>query len=82
MYIAVATPFGLLWLDPVQGFRPALSRLYAGELGDFTLSPWITIPAGSFPAGTYWWIVLVDDEIDGVPTGDFSDFVVTVFQPQ
>ena len=81
MYIAVVTPSGLLWLDPAQGFRPPVRSVYAGELGDFSLSPWVTIPAGGLPAGAYWWIVLIDDDMDGTPDGDFSDFVVTVIQP-
>ena len=84
MYIAVVTPFaGLLWLDPVQGFKPPIRRIHAGEIGDFTLSPWVTFPsAGDLPAGAYWWMVLIDDDMDGVPSGDFADFVVTVVQPQ
>jgi hypothetical protein len=30
-----------------------------------------------FPAGVYLWLILVDEQVDGVPTGDFSDFVLT-----
>ena len=81
VYIAVVTPAGLLWLDPTQGFRAAVSRVYAGELGDFALSPWLSISGGTLPAGAYWWIVFVDADIDGVPNGDIADFVVTVIQP-
>jgi hypothetical protein len=79
MYIGLSTPFGLFWLDPVQGFTPALSRIYAGPLANFTLSPFVLLPsAGELPSGAYRWIVLVDEDTDGTPDGDVSDFVVTV----
>jgi glucose/arabinose dehydrogenase len=77
IYIGLSTPSGLLWLSPTQGFTPALSRVYSGSLGDFSLSPWLTLSPGSRPQGWLTWIVIVDDDTDGVPSGDFSDFVVT-----
>ena len=80
IYVGLITPFGIFWLDPVQGFIPTVSRVYTGPVGDFSSSPWLTLPSGSLPPGGYWWFIFVDDDTDGVPTGDFSDFVVTVFQ--
>ena len=77
IYIGLSTPSGLFWVDPAQGFTPALSRAYVGPLGGFSLSPWLTLPAGALAAGGYSWIVLIDDDSDGIPMGDFSDFVVT-----
>jgi hypothetical protein len=79
MYIGLSTPFGLFWLDPALGFTPALSRVHTGPLGNFSLSPFVLLPsAGDLPSGAYWWIVLVDDDADATPAGDFSDFVVTI----
>ena len=78
IYIGLSTPFGLFWVDPAQGFTPTLSRVHVGPVGDFSLSPWLTLPPGSLPPGGYAWIVLIDDDADGVPSGDYSDFVVTV----
>lgn len=77
IYLGLATPFGMLWLDPAQGFRSALSRVYSGPLGDFSLPPWLTLPP-SLPSGGFRWVVLIDDDTDGVPAGDFSDFVMTI----
>jgi hypothetical protein len=79
IYIGLSTPFGLFWLDPLQGFVSQLSPVYSGPTGSFSLSPFLLLStAGALPSGAYWWIVLVDDDVDGVATGDFSDFVMTV----
>ena len=78
MYIGLSGPFGMLWLDPVEGLTPTLSRVYVGPLGDFSLSPWLTLPGGALPAGGFRWVILIDDDTDGMPSGDFSDFVVTI----
>jgi glucose/arabinose dehydrogenase len=78
VYIGVFTRFGWFWADPVEGWVPTLARAYAGPLSTFgpsTIVPsWVTAP---FPAGVYLWLILVDEQVDGVPTGDFSDFVLT-----
>ena len=78
MYIGLSTPGGLFWVDPVQGLTSTLSRVHVGPVGDFSLSPWLTLGPGALSRGGYTWIILVDDDADGVPSGDFSDFVVTV----
>ena len=79
IYIGLSTPFGMFWLDPLEGFAPALSRVASGPTGSFVLSPFVFLgTAGTLPPGAYWWFVLIDDDVDGVPTGDFSDFVLTV----
>jgi glucose/arabinose dehydrogenase len=78
VYVGLFTPSGLLWLDPVQGFRPQLTRLHSGRLADFGPSNLFTSPGGgTLGAGGYLWLVLVDEQIDGVPAGDISDFVFT-----
>jgi hypothetical protein len=78
VYIGLSTPRGIYWMDPVLGFTPALSRAHVGPLGDFSLSPWLVVGPGSLLPGAYTWFVLIDDDADGVPSGDYSDFVVTV----
>jgi len=78
IYIGLSTPSGLFWVDPTQGFTTALRRAHVGPLGDFSLSPWLTLPPGALPSGGYTWIILVDDDTDGTPMGDYSDFVATV----
>jgi glucose/arabinose dehydrogenase len=78
IYIGLSTPSGVFWVDPVQGFTPALRRAHVGPVGDFSLSPWLTLEPGALPPGGYTWIILLDDDTDGIPSGDFSDFVVTM----
>jgi glucose/arabinose dehydrogenase len=79
IYVGVSTAFGLFWLDPIQGFTPALARAYTGPLSAFEPTPLLHLqnPAAALPPGTYFWLILVDDDVDGAPTGDFSDFVLT-----
>jgi hypothetical protein len=38
----------------------------------------LTLPPGALPSGGFGWVILLDDDTDGVPTGDFADFVVTI----
>jgi glucose/arabinose dehydrogenase len=80
IYIGLATSSGLLWLDPAQGFTPTLSRVHVGFVGDFSFSPWLTFAPGALAPGGYRWIILVDDDTDGIPQGDYSDFVMTVIR--
>ncbi|PYR80896.1 MAG: hypothetical protein DMF87_07300 [Acidobacteria bacterium] len=83
IYIGVFTPSGLFWLDPAQGFVPALARAYAGPLPTFGPSTLIDVPdVATLPSGGYLWFVLADPTVDGVPTGEFSDFVLTVLTLQ
>ncbi len=78
IYIGLVTPFGLFWVDPVQGFVPTLSRAYSGPLPTFGPSTLTTIPnVDVLPPGFYFWLILVDEQVDGIPAGDFSDFVLT-----
>ena len=49
IYIGLSTPFGMLWLDPSQGFTATLSRVYVGSSGNMSLSPWLTMPPGACP---------------------------------
>jgi len=78
IYIGLSTSSGVFWVDPAQGFTPALRRAHVGPIGDFSLAPWLTLQPGALPPGGYTWIILVDDDTDGIPMGDYSDFVVTM----
>ncbi|MEO5742190.1 MAG: PQQ-dependent sugar dehydrogenase [Vicinamibacterales bacterium] len=78
VYIGLSTPTGVLWVDPAQGFTSALKRVHVGALGSFSLSPWLNLSPGALPVGGYTWFVLIDDDTDGIPVGDMSDFVVTM----
>ena len=78
VYVAVFTPSGLLWLDPAQGFTPSLARLHSASLPTFGPSNFITVSdVSALAPGGYLWLVLVDEQIDGMPAGDISDFVFT-----
>ena len=82
VYVAVATPFGLFWLDPATGtFRSQVTPVYSGPIGTFAPSTLFTIPDASLlPPGPYWWFTIVDRDSDGIPDGDLSDFVFVVIQ--
>ncbi|MEP6917373.1 MAG: PQQ-dependent sugar dehydrogenase [Acidobacteriota bacterium] len=82
IYIGVTTPFGVFWLDPATGaFGPSLARLYSGPLGTAPSSTLLTIPDVSvLPAGAYWRFAIVDNDADGVPDGQFSDFAAVVIR--
>ena len=58
IYIGLSTPAGLFWVDPAQGFTSTLSRAHVGPLGDFSLSPWLTLGPGALRLaairGSFW----------------------------
>jgi hypothetical protein len=82
VFIGVFTPFGLYWLDAVDGFVPRLGRPFRRELSTFGPSPLFAVSdVAQLPAGVYLWVVLVDDDVDGMPGGELADFVVTVVSP-
>jgi glucose/arabinose dehydrogenase len=83
MYVAVATSFGLFWLNPETGnFVSQASPVYSGPIGTIPSSPLFTLPNASsvLPPGPYWWFTIVDRDSDGIPDGDLSDFVFVVIQ--
>lgn len=82
VYVAVATPFGLFWLDPATGnFASQVVPIYSGPIGTTAPSTLFTIPdVSALPPGPYWWFTLVDRDSDGIPSGDLSDFVFVVIQ--
>ena len=81
IYVGLVTPFGVFWLDPAQGFAAPLVRLHSGSLPTLAPSNFITISdVGTLARGGYLWLILIDQQIDGVPAGDISDFVFTSVQ--
>ena len=82
IYVGVFTAFGLYWVHPANGFVPTLARAFAGPLPTFAPSPLFVLPdVAELPPGAYLWLILVDDDTDGVPGGDFADFVLTHVGP-
>jgi glucose/arabinose dehydrogenase len=80
VYVGILTPSHVFWLDPVRGFVPdEVARAYNGPLGTFAPSVLITLPdVGVLSPGLYWWVILVDDDGDGVADVDASDMVLTI----
>ena len=65
------------WLDPSQGFISAVVPVFTGDLPTFAAGALFQFAdVDPFPAGSYLWFALVDDVIDGVPSGSHSDFVL------
>jgi hypothetical protein len=82
VYFGVAGPTGTYFLNPLVGFVPAPSRLFAGALPDVPASTLINLPAaGVLPPGTYVWFLVVDADTNGTMNATFFDYVVTVITP-
>lgn len=79
LYFVVITSGGVFWLDPAaQAFVSTPTRLYAGPLPGFPAATLLDLPSVSIlPPGPYVWIVAVDNDSDGVPEGEFFDYVLT-----
>jgi glucose/arabinose dehydrogenase len=80
IYIGVSTPAGVFWLDPQQGFTPVVTAAVVGPVPTFDATLFTIPDAGVLVPGTYVWFVMVDDDADGIPTGDFADFGITIVQ--
>jgi glucose/arabinose dehydrogenase len=80
LYLAIATPSGALWWDPAsRRFVPAVTRTYAGPLPAFGPVALFNFPQASLLApGPYWWIAVVDNDLNGTPDFDLFDVVLTV----
>ena len=82
VYVGVAGPTGVYFLDPLLGFVPAERRLYAGALPSFPRTALFDLPAaGVVPPGTYVWFIVVDADTNGALNGTFFAYVVTVIGP-
>jgi glucose/arabinose dehydrogenase len=78
VFIGLAAPFGVQWLHPSQGFVSSVVPVFTGNLPTFAESSLFQFAdVDPFPAGSYLWFAVVDTVIDGVPSGDISDFVLT-----
>jgi len=82
IFVGLATPFGMYWLDPTGRLTPALAQAYVGPLPSFGSSPLVFLSdVGFLPPGIYFWFITIDPDADGIPTGTFSDFVLTTVSP-
>lgn len=74
LYVGVIAPSGVFWLDASGRFGTTPMRLFAGALPSFGPSPAINLASASaFPAGSYTWFAIVDDDTDGAPNATFYD---------
>jgi glucose/arabinose dehydrogenase len=80
VYFAVVTAAGVFWWNPAtQVFGTAVVTAFTGPLS--TLAPVVLadFPSASIlPPGSYWWVLVVDNDSNGVPNGTFVDFVQTI----
>ncbi len=79
VYFAVVTSAGIFWWNPVtQSFASTVTRLFTGDLPAFGPLVFLDVPnVSTLPPGTYWWVVIIDNDSNGVPNGTFFDFVQT-----
>ena len=78
-YFGVVTLLGVFWLDPAtQSFGRVARPVYSGPLphvGTTTLLDLQSVLT-LFP-GPYWWVVVVDNDSNGVPNFRIMDVVLT-----
>jgi len=83
MYVGVALQDGTtLWLDlNTMTFGATPTPVYSGVLGTFGPVVAINIPNVSvMTPGNYWWLVIVDNDSNGVPNATFIDYTRTTIQ--
>jgi glucose/arabinose dehydrogenase len=82
VYFAVVTPLGTLWMQPgTWTFGSTPVPIYAGSLGSAgPTTLFYARDTSGLPAGQYAWIVIVDDDSNGVPNGAFYDIAFTILQ--
>jgi glucose/arabinose dehydrogenase len=81
IYIGVLTPFGLLWLDPAQGFVATLAPAYVGPLPSFGPAPLVQVAdVATVAPGPWLWLILVDATADGIPNAEYADYVLTIIE--
>jgi glucose/arabinose dehydrogenase len=80
VFFAVVTNVGVLWLDPAtQTFGTAIRSVYTGPVPSFQPVTLIDLPSASvLLPGSYWWVLIVDNNANGVPEGRFVDFIQTI----
>jgi glucose/arabinose dehydrogenase len=83
VYIGLVTFFGTLWLDATsQQFsltpKPVAS---GGPIGSFGPATVFNFPSlAGVPPGNYWWIVVLDNDQNGMLNGFLTDAVATIVQ--
>ena len=80
VYSGIATPFGLYWKTPT-GYTLTPTRLYAGPIPNFGPISLISVGPGLLPPGTYTWVTVVDNDMNGVINAHYYDYVVTTVIP-
>jgi glucose/arabinose dehydrogenase len=82
VYVAVATPQGVLWLDAAsQQFSLFPRPVAAGAIPSFGPVTLFQFPSLlGVPPGFYAWAVVVDNDSNGVVNGTLFDAVATVIQ--
>jgi glucose/arabinose dehydrogenase len=80
-YFAIATLAGAVWWNPATGtFGSTPTRAYVGPLAAFSPTALVDLPSvAGLPPDTYYWVVIVDADTNGVPNGTFVDFVQTTW---
>ena len=83
LYVGVARQDGTtLWLNPNTGmFGPTIAPVYQGPLGTFGPAVALTIPdVSALAPGNYWWLAIVDNDMNGVPNVTLLDYTRTTIQ--
>jgi len=83
LYVGVARQDGTtLWLDRnTMMFGPAVVPVYSGALGTF--GPVLAVDIADVSAlgpGNHWWLVIVDNDSNGVPNATLLDYTKTTIQ--
>jgi uncharacterized repeat protein (TIGR03803 family) len=79
LYVALVAPWGgVYWMNGEGSFSTGVRAVYSGPLPSFAPTPFVSLPTVSgLPSGDYYWIIIVDTDANGVPNGQFADFVKT-----
>ncbi len=82
-WIQAITPMGTFWLNNKLEFIPSDQplRVHEGELFAIDHLPIVNIAANTLPAGTYSVTFAIDDNLDGIANGTFSNSVTITITP-
>lgn len=82
-WIQAITPMGTFWLNDKLEFIPSDQplRVHGGELFAMDHSLIANISANELPAGTYTLTFAVDDNLDGIANGTFSNTITITITP-
>jgi glucose/arabinose dehydrogenase len=83
VYLGVASQSGTtLWFNPnTNTFGPTAAPGYSGSLAAFGPTNVVFYPDVSvLSPGKYWWLVIVDNDSNGVPNATLIDYTPTIIQ--